>query len=69
MKPFGLQRILGVLSAQDAVAARIQDKLDCLTPDDDVTALSYNLSEVRAHLAELVTHALQGRAAVQVRHH
>lgn len=52
--------------AKDTVAARVQDNLDCLTQDEETQALSYGLSEVRAHVAELVTHVLQGRAAVQV---
>lgn len=51
---------------KDAVAARVQDNLDCLPQDEETQALSYGLSEVRAHLAELVTHVLQGRAAIQV---
>ncbi|KAK3930237.1 Nesprin-1 [Frankliniella fusca] len=64
-----LERILAELMAKDAVAARIQDNLDCLPQDEETQALSYGLSEVRAHLAELVTHVLQGRAAVQNAEH
>ena len=54
--------------AKDAIAARIQDNLDRLPQDEETQALSHGLSEVRAHLAELVTHVLQGRAAVQVQY-
>lgn len=60
------QRILSQLMAKDAVASRVQDNLDCLPQDEETLALSHGLSEVRAHLAELVTHLLQGRAAIQV---
>ncbi|XP_034241824.1 uncharacterized protein LOC117645652 isoform X2 [Thrips palmi] len=64
-----LERILSELMVKDAVAARVQDNLDCLPQDEETLALSHGLSEVRAHLAELVTHLLQGRAAIQNAEH